>query len=65
MLTTVQQRYIPNRVLLTVEEAGSGDAIGPPLGGKVPLDGHPTAYVCQRQTCSPPATEAQQLEALL
>jgi uncharacterized protein len=65
MLTTVQQRYIPNRVLLTVEEAGSGDAIGPPLlSGKVPLDGRPTAYVCQRQTCSPPVTDAQQLEAL-
>lgn len=66
MLTTVQQRYIPNRVLLAVEEAGSGDAIGPPLlKGKVPLDGRPTAYVCRRQTCSPAVTDAQQLEALL
>jgi uncharacterized protein len=66
MLTTVQRRYLPNRVLLTVEEAGSGDAIGPPLlRGKVPLDGRPTACVCQRQTCSPPVADVQQLEALL
>ena len=66
MLTTVQQRYIPNRVLLTTDEAGSGGTSDLPLiKGKVRLDGRPTAYLCQRQTCSQPVTSAQKLENML
>ena len=66
MVTTVQQRYIPNRVLLTVEEAGSGDAFGSPLvREKMRVGSRPTAYVCHRQTCSPPVTDAQGLEGIL
>jgi uncharacterized protein len=66
MLTTVQQRYIPNRVVLTVEEGGSGGTTKLPLvRGKVSLNGRPTAYVCQRQSCSPPVTDAQHLKAIL
>jgi uncharacterized protein YyaL (SSP411 family) len=66
MLTMVQQRYVPNRVVLTVEEAAStglGDL--PLMQGKRTIGGHPTAYVCHRQTCSPPATEPLQLEEML
>ena len=62
MLNTVQQRYIPNRVLLTVEE-GTNEL--PLMRGKVRLHGRSTAYVCQRQTCSPPVTDLRQLETLL
>ena len=66
MLTTVQQRYIPNRVVLTVEEAASSGISDLSLmKGKVRLDGRPTAYVCQHRTCSPPVTDAQQLEGML
>ena len=66
MLTTVQQRYIPNRVVLTVEEAASSGISDLSLmKGKVCLDGRPTAYVCQHRTCSPPVTDAQQLEGML
>jgi uncharacterized protein YyaL (SSP411 family) len=65
MLTTVQQRYIPNRVVLSVEEASSGISDLPLVKGKVRLNGRPTAYVCQQHTCSPPVTDAQQLEGML
>ena len=54
MLTTVQQRYIPNRVVLTVEEAAaSGTSDLSLMKGKVRLDGRPTAYVCQHQYLFP------------
>ena len=64
MLTTVQQRYIPNRILLVGEPSGGASEL-PLMRGKVRLDGRPTAYLCHRQTCSPPMTEPQQLEAIL
>ena len=66
MLTTVQQHYIPNRVVLTAGQTGAGDTSELPLiKGKGCLDGRPTAYVCQGQTCSPPVTDAHQLEEML
>ena len=66
MLTMVHQRYIPNRIVLTVEEAAScGTSDLSLMKGKVRLDGRPTAYVCQHRTCSPPVTDAQQLEGML
>jgi uncharacterized protein YyaL (SSP411 family) len=59
MLRAVSQRFIPHRVVL-------GDAHEFPLGkGKVSLNGRPTAYVCQRQTCSQPVVDLQQLEGTL
>jgi len=33
--------------------------------GKTNVNGQPTAYVCQRQTCSPPVTEHHQLDLVL
>jgi uncharacterized protein YyaL (SSP411 family) len=62
MLATVYQRYIPNRVVW-VGQAGTEDL--PLTRGKVCVDGRPTGYVCHSQTCSPPATDAHQLEAML
>jgi hypothetical protein len=63
MLTTVCQRYIPNRVLLTGEPSSTGEL--PSMRGKLRSDGRPTAYVCHRQTCSPPMTDVRELEARL
>jgi uncharacterized protein YyaL (SSP411 family) len=52
--------------VLVTEEANAGDAHEFPLGkGKVSLNGRPTAYVCQRQTCSQPVVDLQQLEGTL
>ena len=66
MLRTVSQRFIPHRVVLVTDEANTGVAHEFPLGkGKVSLNGRPTAYVCQRQTCSQPVVDLQQLEGTL
>jgi uncharacterized protein YyaL (SSP411 family) len=64
MLMTVQQRYIPNRVLLVGELSGGPSEL-PLMRGKTRLDGRPTAYVCHGQTCSAPVTDTTQLEAIL
>ena len=66
MVTTAYQRYVPNRAVLVVEESVRADE--PELAltkGKTSLNGRPTAYVCQRQTCSQPITEPRQLEGML
>ncbi len=66
LLRTVHQRYLPNRILLTVEDPRrSGETELPLSVGKTGLDGNPAAYVCERQTCSQPVSEPRQLEALL
>jgi uncharacterized protein len=63
MLSTVYQRYMPNRVLLAGEPASIGEL--PSMTGKLRSDGRPTAYVCHRQTCSPPVTDLRELEERL
>jgi uncharacterized protein len=66
MVMTAHQRYVPNRAVLVVEASqGVGEPEFPLARGKRSLNGRPTAYVCQHQTCSQPVTEPQQLEALL
>ncbi len=64
-LRTVGQRYLPNRVILAVEEATPGETALPLSIGKTSVNGGPTVYVCQRQTCSQPITDPRQLETLL
>ena len=65
MLTMVYQHFIPDRVVLVVEE-GRGSKTDLPLAfGKASVNGKPTAYVCHHQSCSQPVTEPRQLEALL
>ncbi|MDA0734597.1 MAG: thioredoxin domain-containing protein [Chloroflexi bacterium] len=72
LLTTVFQRYLPNRVVVGAEsplpasvKAGEG-VISPLLEGRDLVNGKPTAYVCQNYACQLPVTEpdalAQQLE---
>jgi uncharacterized protein YyaL (SSP411 family) len=66
LLSTVHRRYLPNRAVLVVEasrRAGESDLAL--AAGKTSVNGQPTAYVCQRQACSPPATESHQLDLLL
>jgi uncharacterized protein len=66
MVATGYQRYVPNRVLLTVEDPRPvGEAELPLAIGKTSLNGRPTAYLCQHQACSQPVTEPRQLEAML
>jgi uncharacterized protein len=66
LLSTVHQRYLPNRTVLvadTTRRVGESDL--PLAAGKATVNGHPTAFVCHRQTCSSPVTERRQLELLL
>jgi uncharacterized protein YyaL (SSP411 family) len=64
MLSTVYQRYVPNRVLLAGEPSSTGEL--PSMKGRLRSEsGRPTAYVCHRQTCSPPAADVHELEARL
>lgn len=66
LLSTVHRRYLPNRAILVVEAGRrAGETDLPLVEGKTSINGQPTAYVCQRQTCSSPVTETRQLELLL
>jgi uncharacterized protein YyaL (SSP411 family) len=65
-LSTVHQRYLPNRAVLVVEATRrAGESELALAAGKTSVDGQPTAYVCQRQACSPPVTESHRLDLLL
>jgi len=65
-LSTVHQRYLPNRTVLVADSSRrAGESNLPLAAGKVMVNGRPTAYVCHRQTCSSPVTESRQLELLL
>ena len=65
-LSTVHQRYLPNRAVLVVGATRrAGESELALAVGKTSVDGQPTAYVCQRQTCSPPVTESHRLDLLL
>jgi uncharacterized protein len=66
LLSIVHRRYLPNHTVQMVEasrRAGEPDLAL--AAGKASVNGRPTAYVCQRQTCSPPVTEPHELDLLL
>jgi uncharacterized protein YyaL (SSP411 family) len=66
LLSTIHRRYLPNRAVLVVEASRrAGECDVPFAAGKTTVNGQPTAYVCQRQTCSSPVTESHQLDLLL
>jgi uncharacterized protein YyaL (SSP411 family) len=64
LLSAVHQRYIPNRIVLGGEGLTGGREL-PLMKGKIRVEGRPTAYVCHRQTCSAPVTDAQKFGAML
>jgi hypothetical protein len=66
LLTTVHQRYLPNRTVLAVDETKrDGGSELSLAAGKTSIKGSPAAYVCHRQTCSQAVTEPRLLETLL
>jgi uncharacterized protein YyaL (SSP411 family) len=44
---------------------GDGSSAIPLLAGRTPIDGHPTAYVCERFACQAPVRDPDELAALL
>jgi uncharacterized protein len=56
----VREEFRPHLVL------AGGDPDGVPLlAGREPLEGRPTAYVCEQFACRTPVTEPRELEELL
>jgi len=55
LLSAVMGRSLPNKTLLLVDPSQSLPE-GHPAFGKTMQNGQPTAYICQRQTCSIPIT---------
>jgi uncharacterized protein YyaL (SSP411 family) len=57
-------RALPNRCLSVISPDDSFPA-DHPMHGKTMINGQPTAYVCQRQTCSAPITNPVTLSQML
>jgi hypothetical protein len=64
LVNAVLGRSLPGRALMVVDPR---EAIpeGHPAAGKTMQNGQPTAYVCQRQTCSAPITNPVTLSQVL
>jgi uncharacterized protein YyaL (SSP411 family) len=64
LIAAVMGRSLPNRVLQVVD-SGSALPPGHPAHGKAMENGQPTAYICQRLTCSAPISNAVTLSQVL
>ncbi len=64
LLGVVRARLRPHLVLAGSAAAAATPAV-PLLRDRAPIDGRPTAYVCERFACQAPVTEPAQLAALL
>ncbi len=64
MLAVARRHATPNTILAIHEDA-PGLPFSHPAAGKGAVDGRPTAYVCQGETCSLPVTDPHDLAALL
>jgi uncharacterized protein YyaL (SSP411 family) len=61
MLHEVWRLYLPNKVVAP----SFGIDIIPLLEGRTPINGEPTAYVCEHYTCQNPVTDVSSLAAAL
>jgi uncharacterized protein YyaL (SSP411 family) len=61
MLQEVWRRYLPNKVVA----ASFGVETIPLLEGRTPLNGLPTAFVCEHYTCQNPVTDVTELASVL
>jgi len=64
LVNAVLGRSLPGRTLMVVDPREAIPA-GHPAAGKTMQNGQPTAYVCQRQTCSAPITNPVTLSQVL
>ncbi len=68
MLKALQQRFIPNKVLLHRPDGKSAGAIGqiaPFVETQTALDNKATAYICQNFACRRPTNNLEEMLALL
>ena len=61
LLEEVHKSYIPNRVMLGVEDGDQPADRLPLLEGRQKIDGVATAYVCENYVCQLPVTDPQAL----
>ena len=64
LVTAILGRCLPNKLLIVISPEDSLPE-GHPAHGKTMVNGQPTAYVCQRGTCSAPITNAVSLSQAL
>jgi len=62
MAREVWNMYLPNKV---VAHGNGKDNDLPLLDGRTPVDGKPTAYVCENMLCNRPVTSVAELKQLL
>ncbi len=66
LLKPVFGRFLPNRIMILGREPTEPAIIsGNLLAGRGSINGKPTVYICHAFTCSPPITEATELEQFL
>ena len=61
----VYAQYIPNKMVLLAEPENTGERYSSLFEGKTPVDGKPTAYVCENYACKAPVTSPEELRAIL
>ena len=62
-LREIWSRFIPNRAVMRVDEGMAKHL--PVMEEMKPVDGQPTAYVCENYACQLPVTEKEKLRELL
>lgn len=68
MIRSVRNRFLPNTVLLVRPLGTAGNelaALVPFVGPMVPIEGRPTAYVCEHYACKKPMRDVLQLQSAL
>ncbi len=68
LLEATRSAYAPETSLLLAAPSGDGTelaSLAPFAREMRPVNGRPTAYVCERSSCSEPMTDARQLHAAL
>ncbi len=66
MIAQIHQLYLPNKILFQTEPNRTNSIFLPdPVRGKSALFAKTTVYLCHRQTCYPPMTEWNEIQARL
>ena len=68
LLRTINERFIPNRVLLLADGGGGQKRLAqwlPFIADMKPIDKQPTAYICEHYACKMPTSDPNQVIKLL
>jgi uncharacterized protein YyaL (SSP411 family) len=68
LLRVVNERFLPNRILLLADSGPSQKRLGhwlPFVAAMKPIGGQPTAYICEHYTCKLPTSDLKEVAKLL